>query len=108
MAATLTDVHVLLVGRTPAVIDDLLEQIDAPAVTFHTGSSFEDVAAHLERTLMDHVILGGGLDLETRLRIVRSVFDRSTSTTVHMNSPSGPDSYLPFVRAVLRGFDAAR
>jgi hypothetical protein len=56
----------------------------------------------------DHVIVGGGLDLDTRLRIVRSVFESSSSTTVHMNSPSGPDSYLPFVRAMLRGLGAGR
>jgi hypothetical protein len=54
------------------------------------------------------VIVGGGLDLDTRLRIVRSVFESSSSTTVHMNSPSGPDSYLPFVRAMLRGLGAGR
>ncbi|MDN5916315.1 MAG: hypothetical protein L0I76_14640 [Pseudonocardia sp.] len=96
--------NVLLVGRTPAVIAEVLEQVDAPATTFYTGNSLEDVVAVLERTQVDHVILGGGLDLDTRLQIVRSVFESSTSTTVHMNSPSGPDSYLPFVRAVLRGF----
>jgi hypothetical protein len=98
--------NVLLVGRTPAVTADVLEQVAAPAATFYTGSSLEDVAAVLQRTQVDHVILGGGLDLDTRLQIVRSVFESSTSTTVHMNSPSGPDSYLPFVRAVLRGLDA--
>lgn len=97
---------VLLVGRTPAIIAEVLEQVDDPAVTFYTGSSLEDVAAVVERAQVDHVILGGGLDLETRLQIVRSVFESSTSTTVHMNSPSGPNSYLPFVRAVLRGLDA--
>lgn len=100
--------HVLLVGRTPAVIADVLEKVDAPAATFHTASGLGDVAARLERTQVDHVILGGGLDLETRLQIVRSVFESSKSTTVHMNSPSGPDSYLPFVRAVLRGLGAER
>ncbi len=98
---------ILLLGRTPAVIADLLERVDAPAVTFFTGSSLEDVVAVLERTRVDHVILGGGLELDTRLQIVRTVFESSTSTTVHMNSPSGPGSYLPFVRAVLRGLELA-
>lgn len=98
--------NVLLVGRTPAVIADTVERLDVPAVTFFTGSSLADVAAVLERTPVDHVILGGGLELETRLHIVRRVFESSKSTTVHMNSPSGPDSFLPFVRAVLRGLDA--
>jgi len=100
--------NVLLVGRTPAVIADVLERVDAPTVTFFTGNSLEDVAAILKRTPVDHTILGGGIELDTRLQIVRTVFESSTSTTVHMNSPSGPDSYLPFVRAVLRGLKLAR
>ncbi len=99
---------VLLVGRTPACIEDVLQQLNAPAVTFFTGNSLEDVVAVLERTGLDPVIVGGGLDLDTRLRIVRGVFERSTSTTVHMNSPSGPDSYLPFVQAILRGLRDGR
>jgi 3-phosphoglycerate kinase len=73
--------NVLLVGRTPAVIADVLDQVEAPAVTFYTGSSLEDVMAVLERTQVDHVIVGGGLDVDTRLQIVRSVFESSTSTT---------------------------
>lgn len=97
--------NVLLVGRTPAVIVDVLERVHAPAVTFASGSGIEDVAAVLKRTRLDHVIMGGGLDLDARLQIVRDVFENSTSTTVHMNSPSGPESFLPFVRAILRGFD---
>lgn len=99
---------VLVAGRTPAVIEDVLQQLDAPVVTFFTGDSLEDVVAVLDRTRLDHVIVGGGLDLDTRLHIVRVVFERSTSTTVHMNSPSGPDSYLPFVQAILRGLSDAR
>jgi hypothetical protein len=97
--------NILLVGKTPSVIADVLDQVDAPAVTFFSGSSLEDAVGALESAHIDHVILGGGLELDVRLQIVRSVFERSASTTVHMNSPSGPESYLPFVRAVLRGFD---
>jgi hypothetical protein len=28
----------------------------------------------------------------------------SETTTVHMNSPPGPASFLPFVRSILAGF----
>lgn len=87
------------------MIDDVLDQVEAPGVRFFSGSSLEDAVDILERADIDHVILGGGLDLDVRLQIVRSVFANSASTKVHMNSPSGPESFLPFVRAVLRGFD---
>lgn len=96
--------NILLLGKTPSVIADLLDQVEAPDVRFFSGSSLEDAVQVLETAGIDHVILGGGLDLDVRLQIVRSVFESSASTKVHMNSPSGPESFLPFVRAVLRGF----
>jgi hypothetical protein len=47
---------------------------------------------------------GAGLDLETRLEIVREIFLTSDKTTVHMKDfASGPDGFLPFVRSVLTG-----
>ena len=54
---------------------------------------------------IDHAIIGGGIDLARRIEIVREVFTLSDSTTVHMNSPSGPESFLPFVRSVLSGIN---
>ncbi len=72
-------------------------------VQFLAASTVEQVDELLGRADLDHVILGGGLDLDARLLIIRRVFETSDSTTVHMNSPSGPESYLPFVRSVLRG-----
>ena len=94
---------VLLVGRTPAVIDDVIRALDVPHVYFSKGSTLEEVQNIMAQSQVDHVIVGGGLDLRTRLQIVEHVFQSSSSTTVHMNSPSGPESYLPFVRSVLRG-----
>jgi len=46
---------------------------------------------------MDKVIVGAGIDLETRLQIVRHIFESSDSTTVHLT--------LPFVTSILWGFD---
>lgn len=102
--------NILLVGKTPAVIADVLDQVDAPAVTFFSGSSFEDAVGVLESAHTDHVILGGGLELDDRLQIVRSVFENSASTTVHMNSPSGPESYCrssgPYFAGLTSGTEA--
>jgi hypothetical protein len=94
---------VLLVGRRRSVIDDVVGELDAPAVDFSAATSLDEARTVVARTELDHVVLGGGLDLDTRLTIVRQVFESSASTTVHMNSPSGPESFLPFVRSVLRG-----
>lgn len=95
--------RILLVGRTQSVIDDVIKQLDSGEVEFSTATSFDGVQSVLAEAQFDHVIIGGGLDLDARLQIVRRVFESSSSTTVHMNSPSGPESFLPFVRSVLRG-----
>jgi hypothetical protein len=94
---------VLLAGRTRAVVDEVIDALRDLDVQFFAASTVEEVEEVLGRVDFDHVILGGGLDLEARLLIVRRVFEASDSTTVHMNSPSGPETYLPFVRSVLHG-----
>jgi hypothetical protein len=95
--------NILLIGRTQAVIDDVVAQLQVPGIQLFGGTGIETVRSAFAGEEIDHVILGGGLDLETRLEIVQEVFHLSNSTTVHMNSPSGPQSFLPFVRAVLNG-----
>jgi hypothetical protein len=48
--------------------------------------------------------MGAGIDLETRLQIVREIFQLSETTTVHMKDhATGSQGFLPFVRSVLRG-----
>src|SRR6188472_981616 len=89
--------QILLVGRTRAVIDEITEALNPPGVAFQAATTLDKADDILASTAVDHVIVGGGLELETRMEIVRHVFETSTSTTVHMNSPSGPESYLPFV-----------
>jgi hypothetical protein len=82
----------------------VIQALDAPEADFSTANRLGEVQDILTQSRVDHVIVGGGLDLQTRLQIVQHVFDTSSSsTTVHMNSRSGPESYLPFVRSVLRG-----
>jgi hypothetical protein len=42
--------------------------------------------------------------LETRLEIVREIFQLSDTTSVHMKDvASGPQGFLPFVRSILNG-----
>lgn len=97
---------VLLVGRTPAVIDDAMSRAHAPGIRLlNGGNSIATVRESFAAHGIHHVILGGGIDLEQRIEIVRLIFQLSSSTTVHMNSPSGPESFLPFVQSVLDGIN---
>lgn len=50
------------------------------------------------------MIISGGLDLRGRAAMVRTVFQSSDRVTVHMKDHmSGPERFLPFVKAVLGG-----
>lgn len=95
--------NILLIGRTPSVIDDVMARVQLPGINLLGGSTIDDVKVAFSAYSIDHVILGGGIDLERRLEIVREIFQLSRSTTVHMNSPSGPESFLPFVESVVDG-----
>ncbi len=95
--------NILLVGRRQVVVDEILNELHVLGFRFLGGTNIDDVRATFARSNIDHVILGGGIDLEDRLDIVREIFHLSNSTKVHMNSPSGPRSYLPFVKSVLHG-----
>ena len=96
--------NILLLGRTGVVIEDVQHQLESADIQLFGGTDIEDVRAALASADIDHVIMGAGIDLETRLQIVREIFQGSERTTVHMKDyASGPQGFLPFVRAVLRG-----
>ena len=103
---------VLLLGRTGVVVDEVHRQLDVAEVELIGGIGIDDVRAAFARTNVDHVVMGAGMDLETRLQLVREIFESSEKTTVHLKDRvSGPEGFLPFVGAVLRGlreYDAER
>jgi hypothetical protein len=93
--------NVLLLGRNGIVIDDVQKDIQV-----FGGTGIEDVRATFARTKIDHVIMGAGIDLETRLEIVREIFHLSETTAVHMKDvASGPRGMLPFVRSILTALE---
>jgi hypothetical protein len=96
--------NILLLGRTGVVIDDVQHQLDSADIQLFGGTGIEDVRSALARADIDHVIMGAGIDLETRLQIVREIFQLSDATTVHMKDRvTGTQGFLPFVQSVLRG-----
>jgi hypothetical protein len=98
--------RVLLLGVIPAVVEDVQQQLQMPEIEFIAGTSIDDVRSAFARADINHVIIGGGLDLEIRLKMVQQVFQTSDPTTVHMKDQmSGPEGFLPFVRSVLIGLN---
>ena len=99
---------VLLLGRTGIVVDDVHAHITVSDVNLLAGTSLEDVQAAFDSNQIDIVIMGAGINIETRLSIIKHIFDASTNTTVHMKDwDSGPAGMLPFVDGVLNGLVGA-
>jgi hypothetical protein len=97
-------ITVLLLGLRGIVVEDARAHLQMPDVDVYGGGSIEEMRAVFAQTKVDHVIMGGGLDLEIRLAIVREVFQLSNATTVHMKDiETGPQGFFPFVHALLQG-----
>ena len=93
----------LILGRLDSVVADA-KQFARPDLEVFRGTSVEDMRSTFARTNIDHVIMGAGIDLEIRLQIIREIFQLSETTTVHMKDrASGPQGFMPFIHAVLRG-----
>jgi hypothetical protein len=87
-----------------SILLDVQQQVARPNFEYFRGTSVEDIRSVFARTTIDHVIMGGGLPLETRLEMVRVIFESSETTSVHMKDvASGSQGFLPFVRSVLSG-----
>lgn len=100
---------IILLGRKGVVIEEAKKQLNDPSVEIYGGTGIEDVrlifSSHAD---INHVFMGAGIELETRLQIVKEVFLLSGKTTVHLKDAStGPQGFLPFVKAVLEGIKQA-
>lgn len=100
----MTTKNVLLLGRTGVDIEEMHQLLRMPHLQLFGGTGLEDARRVLAQTGIDHVIMGAGLDLETRLEIIREIFSTSETTTVHMKDrATAKQGMVPFVRSVLGG-----
>jgi hypothetical protein len=98
--------RVMIVGLRAGLVDAFRRQLELPDVELLAGTGVEDIRSAFADADIDHVFLGGGLDLETRSAAVAEIFRSSDRATVHLKDHlSGPEGFVPFVRAVLHGLD---
>ena len=96
--------NVLLLGLKKDLIAGLTEQVGMSDIQMFGGTGLDDLRTLLAQTHLEHVFIGGGIDLKTRLEIIREAFQSTDRITVHMKDQiSGPEGFVPFVRAVLLG-----
>jgi hypothetical protein len=102
----MTSTNVLLLGRTGVDLEAVHEELGVPEIQLFAGSGAGEARSVLAETRIDHVIMGAGIDLETRLEIIREAFSASDATTVHVKDRiTAKAGFIPFVAAVLRGLD---
>lgn len=95
---------ILLLGLMDSVVTDVKNRLAAPDVQVLTGTGLEELRVAFSKGGIDAVIMGAGIDLETRVGLVREVFTLSNSTSVHMKDrDTGPGGYFPFVQSTLDG-----
>jgi hypothetical protein len=95
---------ILLLGITDSVLANAQKQLTRPDLEVFVGKNVEDVRSRLSQTPIDHVFIGGKLAKETHLEVAWEAIRVSETTAVHVQDRSGPESFLPFVQAVLYGF----
>jgi len=98
--------RILLLGRKGIVVNDTKAKLNNPNLEIYGGTGINDVrtvfSSHADIT---HVFMGAGIDIETRLEIIREVCRVSSSTSVHTkDAMSGPEGFLSFVKAIMEGF----
>ncbi|WP_433290791.1 hypothetical protein ACQP2F_23810 [Actinoplanes sp. CA-030573] len=95
---------VLLVVYRGVDLDEVRAAVGDEDVHFVVATGLEELRTAFAAGTFDHVVMGGGLDIETRLAAVREVFRLSAGTTVHLKDrASGPGGYAAFVAAVVTG-----
>jgi hypothetical protein len=91
-------------GLKPALVESFPRELGQENVELLTGTDLDGLRAAFVDSDVDHVILGGGLDIAMRADAVREVFRLSDKATVHLKDQlSGPEGFVPFAHAVLRG-----
>ena len=96
--------NVLLLGRTGIALDDVRNATDTTGMTLYAGRTLDDVKTVMADAPIDTVVMGAGIDLDTRLAMIRHIFQTSDTTTVHMKDrKTAKAGMLPFIDAVLTG-----
>jgi len=92
----------LLLGYLPFDESACREYLETENVELQFGTSLEQLKEACDRSKVDHVILGSGLNSEERIKMIRFVTGNDPSITIHMKDwDSKREGILPFVKGIL-------
>jgi hypothetical protein len=96
--------NVLLLGVRSDLVREFGQEASMSGFRMFSGSGLDEVKSVMAETQINHVIIGGGIDLKTRLEIIQHIYHSSDRTTVHLKDQiSGPEAFVTFARSVLSG-----
>lgn len=94
----------LILGRDKAAIEKIIPEVDNSSTTLFAGTSLQDLINVFDLHKIDIVIIGAGLDIMIRTEIIKYIYAKSKTTSVHMKDwESGARGMLPFINGVLGG-----
>lgn len=95
---------VLLVGRLPAVVENVARELEDLPVQWLGAHNADEVVAQLEREPgIATVVMGAGLDDRLRGDLIGVIAGLRPDLCIHVKDrASGPAGMAPFVRSVVR------
>lgn len=102
-------IKIVILGLKPSVVEDAITVLEDPVFEFIGCTTVDELKTALESGDITDVFIGAGIDLETRLEAVRTVFATSQGTHIHMKKAGGgPKTFEPFIRTTLLGLKVNR
>ena len=97
----------LLVGLLMGRVEQAMAGLGIPADGVHAANTFDEARAVLGAHEICAVIMGAGIALDERLKIVRFAFEQSDRVCIHMKDrASGAEGFAPFVRQVIALYES--
>jgi DNA-binding response OmpR family regulator len=97
--------NILLLGRLASIVDKLTDELNDSNITLYGATNIGEAMLQLDSLPIDVVIMGGGLDDDTRAELCKLIWSKRDDLCLHIkDKASGPDSMSDFIIKVAKGF----
>lgn len=97
---------IILIGRQQKIIDVAKKALTRPDLEIYGAISVPELKRAMKERRYEYAFMGPGLPLEMRLDMIRTIFEESDTTSVHMKDFSrGPEGALDFIEGIVKGLN---
>lgn len=97
--------NILLLGRRPNIVKSLADEMASLALTVYVATNCEEAIAQLTNNPIDVIIMGGGLDDQTRADLCMAIWSKREDLCIHIKDrASGHGTMAGFIKSVVTGF----